>query len=204
MDVPVRREAGPVARPGERGTRDLLGVRVLIRENRRGGESSHRLAMLIGRKEVESASSSSKVVAVQWRDDVLDGQWPQFDLDYALCAAFVACLNQSTVVVAWMRNAPVVCVISQKSQYLHCSVSILSRSSITVFIPSIDKTRSRMVLLQKVFSSRAPLRRLATTPVESTSSVHTEAVISETYNSSLTFSGGRPSTALFPLTTMGR
>jgi hypothetical protein len=149
------------------------------------------------------------MVAVQWRDYVLDERWAQFDLDYALCPAFVAGLNQSIVVIAWMGNAPVVCVISQESQYLHCRASSLSRSSVTFFIPSIDKTRSRTVLLQKSFLAADDIDESFETARDSSCqeyifSTQTKAVILETYNSWSTFSGGRPSTALFPLTTMGR
>jgi hypothetical protein len=64
---------------------------------------------------LEPDPSSSNMVVVQWRDDVLDERGPQFDLDYALCPAFVTGLNQSIVVIAWMRNAPVVCVVPQES-----------------------------------------------------------------------------------------
>jgi len=89
----------------------------------------------LGEQGLEPARSSSKMVAVQWRNDVVDERWPQFDLDYALCPAFVAGLNQSIVIVARMWNAPVVCVISQESQYLHCRASILSRSAVLFLFP---------------------------------------------------------------------
>ena len=66
------------------------------------------------------------MVAMQWRDDLLYERRPQFNLYYALRAALVAGLNQSIVIVTWMRNSPVVCVVSQESQYLHyCRASIL-------------------------------------------------------------------------------
>jgi hypothetical protein len=89
----------------------------------------------LGEQGLESAPSSRKMVVVQWRFDILDWRWPQFDLDYALCPAFVAGLNQSIVVIAWVWNAPIVCVISQESQYLHCRASILSTSSVYFLFP---------------------------------------------------------------------
>jgi hypothetical protein len=52
------------------------------------------------------------MVIVQRQHDVIDEVGSQFDLDYSLGTALIAGLDQPAIVVAGMRDAPIVRVIS--------------------------------------------------------------------------------------------
>jgi len=95
------------------------------------------------------------VIVVQGRYNVLDKRRPQFNLDYPLGTTLIASLDQSIVAVARMRNAPVMRVIPQKSQYSHYRALMLSKPFVAILIPSIDKTQYTTVLLQN-FDDEAP------------------------------------------------
>jgi hypothetical protein len=88
------------------------------------------------------------VIVVQGRYNFLDKRRPQLYFYYSLRATFVAGLNQSVISIARMRNAPVMCVVPQKSQYFHVHALMRSMPIIAIFVPSPNKTQERIVLLQ--------------------------------------------------------
>ncbi len=108
---------------------------------------------------------------VQCPYNTLDRRWTDSDLDYPFSPALGLGLNQSIVGVPWMRDAPVVCVVPQKSQYFHYRALILSRPALPVFIPSIDKTRFETILLQNFFDALPGIEGSRRSPIRNSSHI---------------------------------
>jgi hypothetical protein len=101
----------------------MSGVRLNLYETRRGCERGGRLNDYVKQRRVETEVarelSGRDMIPLRGRRNPFHLRWAKLDLDFALCAALIACLYKTIVGGTRMWNSPVVVVVSQEGQDLH-------------------------------------------------------------------------------------